>query len=120
MKILLVHPHYPDSFWSFRHALRLYPKSGCAPLGLITVSAMMPVGWEKMNTERKSKWEEQKEMLKQRISALTDGDLKFSPGRYEDMQELLHIKLDKTIKEIHETIDKLTCVQELYNSVQEL
>jgi radical SAM superfamily enzyme YgiQ (UPF0313 family) len=48
MKILLVHPHYPDSFWSFRHALRFISKKAAVPpLGLITVSAMLPVGWEK-------------------------------------------------------------------------
>lgn len=48
MKILLVHPHYPDSFWSFRHALRFISKKAAVPpLGLITVSAMLPSGWEK-------------------------------------------------------------------------
>jgi len=48
MKILLVHPHYPDSFWSFRHALRFVSKKAAVPpLGLITVSAMLPSDWEK-------------------------------------------------------------------------
>jgi len=48
MKILLVHPHYPDSFWSFRHALRFISKKAAVPpLGLITVSAMLPANWEK-------------------------------------------------------------------------
>ncbi len=48
MKILLVHPHYPDSFWSFRHALRFISKKAAVPpLGLITVSAMLPPEWEK-------------------------------------------------------------------------
>ncbi len=26
MNILLVYPHYPDSFWSFKHALRFISK----------------------------------------------------------------------------------------------
>lgn len=48
MKILLVHPQYPDSFWSFRHALSFISKKAVMPpLGLITVSAMMPSDWEK-------------------------------------------------------------------------
>jgi len=48
MKILLVYPHYPDSFWSFRHALRFISKKAAVPpLGLITVSAMLPPSWEK-------------------------------------------------------------------------
>jgi radical SAM superfamily enzyme YgiQ (UPF0313 family) len=48
MKILLVYPHYPDSFWSLRHALRFISKQAAVPpLGLITVSAMLPSTWEK-------------------------------------------------------------------------
>lgn len=48
MNILLVHPHYPDSFWSFRHALKFISKKAAVPpLGLITVSAMLPKEWEK-------------------------------------------------------------------------
>ena len=48
MKILLVYPQYPDSYWSFRHALRFISKKAAVPpLGLITVSAMLPTTWEK-------------------------------------------------------------------------
>ena len=48
MKILLVYPHYPDSFWNFKHALRFISKKAAVPpLGLITVSAMLPSSWEK-------------------------------------------------------------------------
>ncbi|MCF8299069.1 MAG: B12-binding domain-containing radical SAM protein [Saprospiraceae bacterium] len=48
MKILLVHPHFPDSFWSFKHALRfISKKAALPPLGLLTVSAMLPASWQK-------------------------------------------------------------------------
>jgi len=48
MKILLVYPRYPDSFWSFKHALRFISKKAAVPpLGLITVSAMLPSAWQK-------------------------------------------------------------------------
>ena len=48
MNILLVYPHYPDSFWSFRYALRfISKKAAIPPLGLITVSAMLPSDWQK-------------------------------------------------------------------------
>jgi radical SAM superfamily enzyme YgiQ (UPF0313 family) len=48
MKILLVYPQYPDSFWSFKHALKFISKKAAVPpLGLITVSAMLPLPWEK-------------------------------------------------------------------------
>lgn len=48
MNILLVYPKYPDTFWSFRHALRFISKKAAVPpLGLITVSAMLPGNWNK-------------------------------------------------------------------------
>ncbi|MHC1698680.1 MAG: B12-binding domain-containing radical SAM protein [Geobacteraceae bacterium] len=48
MKILLVYPKNPDTFWSFRHALKFISKKACyPPLGLLTVAAMLPESWEK-------------------------------------------------------------------------
>jgi len=48
MKILLVYPHYPDTFWSFRYALKFIDrKASFPPLGLLTVAAMLPGEWEK-------------------------------------------------------------------------
>jgi len=48
MKILLVNPEFPDTYWSFRHALPFEGKR-CAfpPLGLLTVSALLPPEWER-------------------------------------------------------------------------
>ncbi len=48
MNVLLVFPKYPDSFWGFKHALRFISKKAAVPpLGLITVSAMLPGSWQK-------------------------------------------------------------------------
>lgn len=48
MNILLVYPQYPDSFWSFKHAMQFIAKKATVPpLGLITVSAMLPKTWKK-------------------------------------------------------------------------
>src|SRR3989304_2983332 len=48
MKILLVYPQFPDTFWSFKHALKfIQKKAGAPPLGLLTVAAMLPSEWEK-------------------------------------------------------------------------
>ena len=48
MNILLVYPQYPDTFWSFRHALKFISKKAVnPPLGLITISAMLPAEWQK-------------------------------------------------------------------------
>ncbi len=48
MNILLVYPKYPDSFWSFTHVLPFISKKAAVPpLGLVTVSAMLPSKWNK-------------------------------------------------------------------------
>jgi len=48
LKILLVYPQYPDTFWSFKHALKFISKKApFPPLGLLTVAAMLPSEWEK-------------------------------------------------------------------------
>jgi len=48
MKVLLLYPEFPDTFWSFRHALPFIGKrSAYPPLGLLTVSAMLPPRWER-------------------------------------------------------------------------
>jgi radical SAM superfamily enzyme YgiQ (UPF0313 family) len=43
MKVLLVNPRFPDTYWSFRHALPFEGKQ-CLfpPLGLMTVSGLLP------------------------------------------------------------------------------
>jgi len=48
MHILLTYPEFPDTFWSFKHALRfVHKRSSSPPLGLLTVAAMLPGEWEK-------------------------------------------------------------------------
>ena len=46
MNILLVSPRYPDTYWSFRHALKFISKKASnPPLGLLTLSSMLPADW---------------------------------------------------------------------------
>jgi len=48
MNALFVYPKYPDTFWSFKHALRFISKKALhPPLGLITVASMLPEKWNK-------------------------------------------------------------------------
>ena len=43
MNILFIYPKYPDTFWSFNHALKfIRKKAAYPPLGLLTVAAMLP------------------------------------------------------------------------------
>jgi len=48
MRILFVYPEFPDTFWSFKHALKfIHKKAASPPLGLLTVAAMLPPEWKK-------------------------------------------------------------------------
>src|SRR5436309_1083949 len=48
MKILLIYPEFPETYWSFKHALVFEGKQAAfPPLGLLTVSAMLPADWER-------------------------------------------------------------------------
>src|SRR5512139_2776283 len=66
MKILFVYPEFPDTFWSFKHALKfIRKKAGAPPLGLLTVAAMLPVEWEK-------------KLIDLNVMELTEKDLKWA------------------------------------------
>ena len=57
LKALLVYPEFPNTYWSFKHALPFAGKrSAYPPLGLLTLSSMLPRTWEKrlvdMNVRR--------------------------------------------------------------------
>ncbi len=44
----MVYPMYPDTFWSFKHALKFVSKKASfPPLGLLTVAALLPREWNK-------------------------------------------------------------------------
>ncbi len=63
MRVLLIYPEYPKTYWSFHYALKfISKKAGFPPLGLITVAAMLPDSWEKR-------------LLDMNVSALGDRDL---------------------------------------------
>ncbi|HEV8431668.1 MAG TPA: hypothetical protein VGQ41_27460 [Pyrinomonadaceae bacterium] len=66
MKVLLVYPWFPDTYWRFRHALSFEGKrSLIPPLGLITISALLPASWEKR-------------LVDMNVRPLTDADLKWA------------------------------------------
>jgi radical SAM superfamily enzyme YgiQ (UPF0313 family) len=48
LNILLIYPEFPDTFWSFKHALKFVRKKAVSPpLGLLTVAAMLPRDWHR-------------------------------------------------------------------------
>jgi radical SAM superfamily enzyme YgiQ (UPF0313 family) len=48
VNVLLVSPEYPDTFWSFKHAVKfIRRRASFPPLGLLTVAALLPADWDK-------------------------------------------------------------------------
>lgn len=93
MKILLVYPKYPDTFWSFKYALKFISrKAGYPPLGLLTVAAMLPGEWEK-------------KLLDMNVENLRDKDLKWAD--YVFISAMVVQK--KSAKEVLERCKKLGC-----------
>jgi radical SAM superfamily enzyme YgiQ (UPF0313 family) len=63
MNTLLAYPDWPDTYWSFRHALPFQGKrSAYPPLGLLTIAALLPAHWAKR-------------LVDMNVRALTDSDL---------------------------------------------
>jgi radical SAM superfamily enzyme YgiQ (UPF0313 family) len=66
LNILLVYPQCPDTFWSFKHALKFVSKrASFPPLGALTVAAMLPEKWEK-------------KLVDMNVSVLKDEDIKWA------------------------------------------
>lgn len=63
MKILLVYPEYPVTYWGFQYALNFISKKAAfPPLGLLTVAAILPKHYEK-------------KLVDMNVDKLTDNDL---------------------------------------------
>lgn len=63
MNVILIYPEFPDTFWSFKHALKfIRKKATLPPLGLMTVAALMPPDWNKR-------------LIDLNVAPLTDADL---------------------------------------------
>ncbi len=66
MRILLVYPETPPTFWSFSDAIKFISKRASdIPLGLLTVAAMLPDSWEK-------------KLVDMNVSKLRDSDLQWA------------------------------------------
>jgi len=66
MNALLIYPEWPDTYWSFKHALPFEGKrSAYPPLGLLTIAPLLPGHWKKR-------------LVDTNVRPLTDADLKWA------------------------------------------
>lgn len=85
MNVLLVYPQYPDSFWSFKNIMRFISKKATVPpLGLITVSAMLPKTWKK-------------KLVDMNVSALHPNDVLWADYVFISAMHIQQESVDKVI-----------------------
>lgn len=66
MNVLLVYPIFLETFWSWKHILKLIgKKASFPPLGLLTIAAMMPKAWNK-------------KLVDTNVRRLTDANIKWA------------------------------------------
>ena len=86
MKALLVYPWFPDTYWSFRHALWFYGKrSFFPPLGLLTISALLPDHWERR-------------LVDMNVSSLLPDDVEWSDTVFVSAMHVQRDSLNQVIK----------------------
>ena len=119
MNVLLIYPEFPDTFWSFKHALKfIHKKAAFPPLGLLTLGAMLPEEWSKclvdMNatklTEKDLAWADcvfisgmvvQRESARQTIARCKEAGLKVVAGgplftsEYEEFEDVDYFVLNE-------------------------
>jgi radical SAM superfamily enzyme YgiQ (UPF0313 family) len=144
MKILLVYPEFPDTFWSFKYALPFVGRrSTLPPLGLLTVAAMLPGDWDvrlvdtnvQKLTDRDLAWADwafisamviQRESSKQLVTRCKDAGLRIVAGgplfQSEDEQfpEVDHFILNEAELTLPPFLDDLEkgCPERVYTTNQ--
>ena len=86
MKALLVYPVFPETYWSFRHALSFVGKKAAfPPLGLLTVSAMLPETW-------------QRRLVDMNVEPLTPSDIEWADIVFLSAMIVQRESLDQVVK----------------------
>ena len=87
MKVLLISPGFPNTFWSFKHALKfIAKKAALPPLGLITMSAMLPVDW-------------QKKLVDMNVNTLSAKDIQWADLVFISAMNIQRESVDRVIRE---------------------
>jgi radical SAM superfamily enzyme YgiQ (UPF0313 family) len=85
MRILLIYPEYPDTFWSLKHALKfIRKKAALPPLGLLTIGAMLPEEWAKR-------------LVDMNVTKLTDKDLAWADYAFISAMSIQRTSAHETI-----------------------
>ena len=107
MKVLLVYPRYPDTFWSFRHALKVVgKKASFPPLGLLTVGAMLPNHWEK-------------KLVDMNVSSLKDEDIEWADYVFISAMVVQRASVNDVLERCRKLATKVVAGGPLFTSLYE-
>ena len=108
MKVLLLYPSFPDTFWSFRHSLKfIRKKAAFPPLGLLTVGAMLPQEWPKR-------------LVDLNVTRLTDEDLAWADCAFIGAMMVQRKSAHETIARCKEAGLKVVAGGPLFTSEYEM
>ena len=95
MNLLMVFPEFPDTFWSFKHALKFVNKKvSNPPLGLMTISALLPKDWNK-------------KLIDTNIYTLTDQMIDWADLVFISSMDVQRSSVEKIIDRIHKRGKKI-------------
>jgi len=107
MNVLLVYPMYPDTFWSFKHALKFVSKKASfPPLGLLTVAKMLPKEWCK-------------KLIDMNINNLTDDDILWADFVFISAMSIQSESANEVIERCKKLNAKIVAGGPLFTSIPE-
>jgi radical SAM superfamily enzyme YgiQ (UPF0313 family) len=107
MNVLLIYPEFPDTFWSFKHALKfIRKKASFPPLGLLTVATMLPKEWTKR-------------LVDVNVAKLTDKDLEWADYAFFSSMVVQRKSAHQLIKQCKEAGVKIVAGGPLFTSEHE-
>jgi radical SAM superfamily enzyme YgiQ (UPF0313 family) len=99
---------YPDTFWSFKHALKFVSKKASfPPLGLLTVSSMLPKDWNK-------------KLIDMNANQLTDDDILWADLVFISAMSIQSESANEVIKRCMTLNAKIVAGGPLFTSSSEL
>jgi len=88
LKILLVYPRHPDTFWSFGYSLKFISRKAVSPpIGLLTVAALLPKDWEK-------------KLVDLNVEPLKDDDIQWADYVFISAMEVQHTSVDEIVTRV--------------------
>lgn len=100
----MVYPLYPDTFWSFKHALKFVSKKASfPPLGLLTVASLLPKEWNK-------------KLIDKNVNEVTDKDIIWADYVFISAMSIQSESADRIVSRCNKLNTKIVAGGPLFTS----